>query len=398
VERLAFHPGGQWLAVAAWDSLTWGAVRPDGLRLVDEGAHRALAIASEGNRLAYAPSNEELGLCEVALPTSLVEWEPISPPAQDSYMVVVGPNGEWAVSATGNSLHLWDAQARRQIASRPLPAKPSWVQLLVGPSEDFLYYSSESFGIRRIELVRTNTSQGTTQLEFGREQLIGEPSGFMAIGFASDGRSVVVGQYHQRLPNERVPPTVWLWADGHPGRARKLTADFPLVGYRVVPGDRWAVTTDLVAPDVWIWDFQTGERVRNLGLPMHVSSEPLANGRWLATRTRQEFALWEVGTWRPLARWLPRPEEQGGGSLKSSPDSRLLVSRTPDGKFILRELPSGAELITLAPPRSTAVASASFSPDSKRLIVLLKNGRIVEWNLAEIRGELARLGLDWQSR
>jgi hypothetical protein len=37
-----------------------------------------------------------------------------------------------------------------------------------------------------------------------------------------------------------------------------------------------------------------------------------------------------------------------------------------------------------------------FSPDGTRIFLLPSTGQVFEWHLAEIRGELAKLGLNWK--
>jgi len=169
-----------------------------------------------------------------------------------------------------------------------------------------------------------------------------------------------------------------------------------MVGYRQIPGSPWATTTDLISPDVWIWNIETGARVRSLGISIQANSEPVQSGRWVVTRTRQEFAVWETGTWRAIARWPARADEQDSGQVIASKDSRLLVSDTVGGGLVLRELPGGTELVKLIPPRDLALRQWTFSPDGRRLIILTHSGRVVEWDLAELRREFATVGLDWE--
>jgi hypothetical protein len=40
----------------------------------------------------------------------------------------------------------------------------------------------------------------------------------------------------------------------------------------------------------------------------------------------------------------------------------------------------------------------TFSSTGDRLYVLRGDGRVYEWNLAELRTELAKLGLNWQDK
>lgn len=395
VERLSFSPDGKSLAAATWaGELILGSTQPSGLRLATEGMQRALTFSSDGKWLGYAPTREELGLLEVATPSVVQEWESDGPLATESFAMAVSANGQWVLTGTGSGVQLWDAKTRTQVASLPLPAKAWWLSVLFGPGDQSIYYSAVSFGVRRVQLVETNAPDGTARLQFGRSESLDEGQ-FIAIGFAADGRSLIVGQNRRRSPNERIPPTMWLWPDGDPNRARKLIEDFPVVGYREMAGGRWGITTDLIDPDLWIWDARTVKRVRNLGIPLPTSSEPAPNGRWLVTRTRREFVVWEAESWRALSRWPVTGSEQVSGWLVISPDSRLLATATTDGQITLRNMPSGVELMRLTPPSPVRLSDWRFAPDCQRLYVLTITGRVFDWNLSELRHELAKLKLDW---
>jgi hypothetical protein len=264
------------------------------------------------------------------------------------------------------------------------------VEILFGGSNECVYVSAASFGVRRFGF--TNGADG--QLRFSDERTIGPPNSYLTVASSDHGGSLIVTENHPRLQRGAKGPTVWLWPDADPQRARRLAGNFPLLGYRVIPNSRWGVTTALVAPDVWIWDFDRGERVRNLGLEGRSSSVATANGRWLVARTREEFGVWEVGTWKRVAHWLARPDETSM-NLFSSPDSRLIATHNPGGRFVLRELPKGEEVILLTPPQPIFVQHHQFNSDSTRLLFMGNNGQMFDWDLAEIRRELTRLKLDW---
>src|SRR5439155_22956293 len=95
-----------------------------------------------------------------------------SPPAQESFTMAVSTNGRWVLTGTDNAVQLWDADARAEVASLPLPAKAWWVQVLFGPGDEFFYYSGASFGVRRVELARTNGPEVRFRLQFGRAQFL----------------------------------------------------------------------------------------------------------------------------------------------------------------------------------------------------------------------------------
>ncbi len=397
VERLAFHPDGQSLAAASWSGeLVWGGLGPNGFRFRTDGAQRALTFSTDGRQLAYAPTREELGLLEVTKSSSFSEWKTGAQPAEESFTISVSTDGNWVATGASTGIHLWDAARREELASLKLPAPAWYVEVLFGPEGSFLYYSALSFGVRRVELIKSNRIDRSVELRFGAETSLGPPQDVVATSYAADHQSLVVG-YNQRVsPNGLTFPTMWLWENGDPERRRKLAENFPFVGYRAVTGGKWGISTDLVEPDLSIWDFQTGQKVRSLGIPLPVSSELSSNGRWIVTRTREEYAVWEVGSWQKISHWPILPDEQIAAPLIASPDSRWFVTATTNGRLILRYLPSGQELMTLSPPHAMQLASWNFSPDSNRLFVMQKNGEVCEWNLTEMGRELADLRLDWQ--
>ena len=58
--------------------------------------------------------------------------------------------------------------------------------------------------------------------------------------------------------------------------------------------------------------------------------------------------------------------------------------------------PDCKELVTLKPPLVISFRSACLSADGRRLWLLGSGYRLFEWNLAQLRSELAKLGLDWE--
>jgi hypothetical protein len=264
------------------------------------------------------------------------------------------------------------------------------VEVLFGAGNECIYVSAAGFGVRRIGL--TNAPDG--QLQFNDERTLGDPNSFLTVASVDDGRSLIVTENHPRLKADAKGPTVWLWPDADPQRARRLAGDFPLLGYRQIPRTRWGLTTAQITPDVWIWDFDRGERIANLGLTGRSSSAVTRNGRWIVARTREEFGVWEVGSWKRLTRWPARSDE-ASMNLFTSPDSRLIATHRAGGRFVLRQVPTGEDLLELDPPQPISIQYHQFSPNSTRLLFMDNNGRMFDWDLREIRGELAKLGLDW---
>lgn len=394
IGRLEFHPDGQSLALATWSGeLIWQWIGEKGRRLVVEGAAGALTFSRDGGQLAFAPSKSELGVLDVATSDVWFSWPTTRPPAGSSFSVAASASGHWLATANDARVQLWDAESREEIDSIEIPVRVWFVTVAFGPGDASLYYSALSLGVRRVALLKTQGEDGRERLRFGRTEQIGETDFGMDV-FAPDGRSLIVGEHRARRKNENTPQTMWLWTDGDPSRARKLTEGWPVAGYRLLPGERWGMTTDRVEPDVWIWDAQAGQRVRRLGYATPVLSEPVPNGQWVVTKNREAFAVWRVGDWTQLYGW-PAHADETDTFMAISPDSRLLATIATHGDITLRVLPTGEELLRLPPPQTLRIVALSFSPDASRLFLLSATGQVFEWNLSALRRELAQLSLDW---
>ncbi len=147
-------------------------------------------------------------------------------------------------------------------------------------------------------------------------------------------------------------------------------------------------------PDVWIWDSQTARRVRSLGIPQRATAQPTADGRWILVSTRERCQLWEVGTWKPGPAWPS--QSQGSWYAAFSRDGFWLATLGLDGRVEIRSLPKAKLMLELPPPQPLRIRDLDFSPDGRRLYLWESPGRLLEWDLAELRRELAKRGLDWK--
>ena len=59
-------------------------------------------------------------------------------------------------------------------------------------------------------------------------------------------------------------------------------------------------------------------------------------------------------------------------------------------------LPGGRELISLPPRQPMRLRDFTFNNNGERVYAMRLDGRVYEWNLAELHRELAKLALDWQ--
>jgi WD40 repeat protein len=312
-------------------------------------------------------------------------------------MMCISPDGGLAATSSATGIHLWDTEKRSEISFIPMPGRTWFVMVLFNPDGKSLLYSGVGIGITQIQLHRSEQGgPGAPPARLGKSEKLRGSDDFIALEFAPDGRSLIVGENKSSVKNETRSPDIWLWPDADPSRARKLAADWRLIGYHMTKDGRWGLTSHFIDPDITVWDPDTGQRVKGLGLSGPVFFELTPDGRWILASTRDEYQLVEIGSWRFGARWQAQFGQQHYRCCAFAPDSSLVATAEPNGRVDVRSLPEGTELIHLPSPKTTQIRAMQFSAKASRLFVLTGTGAIQEWNLSLLRQQLADLGLDWK--
>jgi len=120
-------------------------------------------------------------------------------------------------------------------------------------------------------------------------------------------------------------------------------------------------------------------------------------GRWVAFATIKKISVWEIDH-------LDRPpyEIQNLGTYSEHhpvafhPDSRTIAVFTSPAKIELHDLEKRTRLVTLTNPTTEPIDRVLFTSDGERLVAFEANCFRC-WNLRSLRGELDRLGLDWDA-
>jgi eukaryotic-like serine/threonine-protein kinase len=145
-----------------------------------------------------------------------------------------------------------------------------------------------------------------------------------------------------------------------------------------------------------IFDAASGRQVAELPVGLHGVPLFSPDSRWLAT-SPDGVSLWRT------ADWLLKHELQAQGTTPSglgiafSPDSRVLAIGQSGGVIRLIETETGRDLAQLSHPDLNQASVMAFSPDQTHFITLPLEAELpaLIWDLAAIRRELARRGLDW---
>ena len=108
----------------------------------------------------------------------------------------------------------------------------------------------------------------------------------------------------------------------------------------------------------------------------------------------RDYTFWRVGTWELVRRM---PWGDAGLNFSSSgfsPDGRYFLISDLEAHLRFRDVATHRDFATLVFPNTFAWGSC-FDSSSQRLVVNSSLTELFLWDLAELRRELGRLGLDW---
>ena len=177
---------------------------------------------------------------------------------------------------------------------------------------------------------------------------------------------------------------------------RRVTHPIAAVSTSMSPDGRWVTTGVHKGLGVRVWEASSGRLVRELIPNEHNTQAGFSpDGKWLLTRTANEFCLWEVGSWERVRVQRPERGVDGPGSAAFTPDGKVLAITLSPSIVQLIEVDGWRPLARLHGPDPDPVTLQGFTPDGGRLIVARTAGGVHVWDLRLIRGQLQGLGLDW---
>jgi hypothetical protein len=147
---------------------------------------------------------------------------------------------------------------------------------------------------------------------------------------------------------------------------------------------------------VTICDCQTGQATTNLSARGIDQIWFSPDSRWLVASVESGYCTWETQSWKPGASWAAHLDSGNPGEIGFSDDGRLMAARQEREVFRLLSFPDCKELVTLKPPLVVSIRNVCLSADGRRLWLLGSGYRLFEWNLGQLKMELAKMDLDWE--
>ena len=426
---LAWHPGGQILAVADFREIRLWDMVADGWTAELYASHTGgtkLDFTPSGDLLASTDWNGETRLWEphfgsllfkadtglatvqfsrdgrllagnvwaAAMPKLRV-WEvprrcyrrlrPLPASNEACWSPTVCPNDRLLAAGFGTSVGLWDLQSGQQLVT--LPGIGKYTTGLAFNGDGALWTFGES-GLWRwpVKGPQAETSK------------IGPPVS-SALPAPRSSTDPLSADRQGRLLALRTQTGQWALHVGPSPRWLRLGTNQGDGVPWVSPDGRWIALANTASQKVRLLDPSTGSPLREVpleGLAGLVGSSP--DGRWVvATDKQNRFHLWRTDTGEPSA---PVP----GNSLVVAPDSRLLAVETGEGRIrLLDPAATNRELAVLEDPHQDLVPRESyqmmtFTRDGAQLITASWRATpaLHIWDLRLLRQQLAELDLDWE--
>jgi WD40 repeat protein len=381
VHQMALDPTGTLLASASWDGTLrlWDAI--SGTEIFRTSADvRDLRFSHDGLRLAGDTQGTNLGIWRVA---SGNEHRMLScndgPKVNRLEECSISPDSRLLAVASADGTRLWRLADRAELG-----LVPSGRTLSVAFSKDGSeLITAGNSGLWRWHIPPNN--EGVAQMVFeAGESLQRGPMQHFALSASGDHLAVA-------LANRGV--SVFPRAE--------LTAAQPLLEHEnsifgaVSRTGKWAASGTWYGRGVRVWDLETRAHHDLLEENRMATIYFTGDDRWLVTGDIHEYCFWETGTWQ-LRRRVSRKGASLPGAIALAPTGELVALETAPSQVRFYDPSSFKALCTLDVPNLERVNSMAFFPDGSGFVAISSTADHIHlWDLALIRSQLARLGLDW---
>jgi WD40 repeat protein len=289
----------------------------------------------------------------------------------------VSPDGRWLAVSGEAGVGLWELATGRQRAV--LSADTNSCDAVFDASGAII--ATGDAGPQRWAM---ELAGGTIRI--GPPERLPLPGKFIwGLAGTRDGRVLAGVDMNQGAIVHRDRPDQPIWL-------RPLTAARDVT---VSPDGKQVVTGDHGGEGLTVWDAETGQLLSRL-CGGHLSRSVFSpSGRYLAGRFSKidnlafEGRVWDVATWREVARFVGTP-------LAFAPGEAALAIETGQGEVRLIDPATAAVIARLEDPNLERADFGCFAPDGGTLVVTSNDGPSIHvWDLRLIRAGLAERGLDW---
>jgi WD40 repeat protein len=316
VTKVAFSPGGQFLATASEDNTT---------RVWDTTTWREAC-------------------------------EPLQGHDRPVYALAFSPNGKYLVTISWGRLRVWNTATWQKATGDWEEDEPVYAGAF---SPDGRFLATAGRGKTAAGEGKTARVWDTTTWREACEPLQGHDGLVYAVAFSPDGTYLATA-------SEDKTARVWEWRTGKESKPMKHER-IPFVITFSPPDGKYLATAESDGP-AWLWEWQTereGTALKHEGGVSSVSDIAFSpDGRYLATASSDQTAgVWETANGRRVARM--RHDDNVLAVTFSPPDGKYLATASEDGTARLWDIPSEREVARMI--HEKGVRGVAFSPDGHYL-------------------------------
>lgn len=386
IGRIAFHPRSYVIAAISSDRMLrlWD-YRDARLLLTVPAIDRTFAWSADGRSFGCGYGLEKLAVFDFTDDPVLREFSGNHFFSQGiAHGLTRSPDGHWLMSTWGRKVQFWRTETRSPVGYITSTAE-LYSQAFMTPDTKTLIHSDLGKGgfITRRPLFPDLTNN---RLRRGDPQQVPGSESAMVIGLTARGDWIVLHNDTYRID---------LWPEGDAARASVLLG----TGSKDVafsPDLRWAIALSGRIGGIIVFDLANRPWMKQFVLPGAGMVRWSPDGRWVFVNGSNERLLLDAATWREQARWPSGGISYGIDCNGFSPDSKRLVISVRNESLDVLSVPDLHLIVSLTPPLPLDLRRVVWSNDSTKLWAMGVAGRIFEWDLAALQGQMKTLGMEWQ--
>ena len=377
VVMVAFHPDGQFMSTTSWDgtSRIWNVeTRQALLRLNGE---YACGFSRDGNWLGFGQSGADLGRWRFVASTAVREINGEKP----AQALAFARKGSVLLSGDAQGIKYWDT------------SNMEWIGEEACDSIDSLQISNDQ------KTLIMGGANGVVSRTIGSDA--NQPDQLLLGSF----HSLVSDSYDSECWVSTTPDGGRILVTGHDRNGLKIVdvktnqtrqlRERGIWRHAISPCGRWAVTSSWNQFECLLWDLREDLIVRRFqarnGIPVFSP-----DGQWLVVGRSTAYLIVETKGWSEHA-VMALNNDNGERLSIFDETSSLMAAVVSRDQIALMETEQWNELARLQLPSAGYIESLAINGPGDKLACGTRDGRIVIWNLSDIRNKLAAIHLDWEA-
>ena len=302
--------------------------------------------------------------------------------------LVIHPNGRWVALGQENGTRLFDLRT-----GTPLAELPSGIALVrFHPDGTKLYVTGDT----PVEWPITENL-----MEDGRMELVLGPPRPIPLrrrGYVRPGQ-LDVDPSGRLIAMSNAGETLLVDAKDTKTVVNKISTRRASTGVSISQGGELVVVGNHHGNNAEVYDGKTGEHLKTIPTPTHTKARLSPDGSRLVVNYNGIAELYETKTWRQLRAWTA-PDAEVGWPASFSLDGRyVLLSLDEPRGTLIANAKTGKDLIRIPGRSGRAPRDTPPCLTSDGNLVMISEGNGLEvWDIHQVRDELAKLGLDWESQ